>query len=214
MKKLIHTAAYLAVILTVISAFFGCKTTGAAVAKTAGGKVYKEELDHKYKSNDKPKPDWITQNKRTLEASDMYRGYKLYVYESEKEKDLELARLWIKNHSAPSEVVREIKAFVENKFGSDPNISKDERKMYDAVRGMAKGNIAGLVREDDYWVLNRYYDANGKVEGDYYTVYVLYSIPQNLWEKNLKQAIKDKTSATDDEIDNFLKGVFADDFGK
>ena len=36
MKKLIHTAAYLAVILTVISAFFGCKTTGAAVAKTAG----------------------------------------------------------------------------------------------------------------------------------------------------------------------------------
>ena len=144
----------------------------------------------------------------------MYRGYKLYVYESEKEKDLELARLWIKNHSAPSEVVREIKAFVENKFGSDPNISKDERKMYDAVRGMAKGNIAGLVREDDYWVLNRYYDANGKVEGDYYTVYVLYSIPQNLWEKNLKQAIKDKTSATDDEIDNFLKGVFADDFGK
>ena len=64
-----------------------------------------------------------------------------------------------------------------------------ETYMEEVVRSVAKAELHGLKKESDYWIQQRYFTADGEVEGDFYTVLVLYSIPRKTLDKIIADAI-------------------------
>ena len=55
---------------------------------------------------------------------------------------------------------------------------------------VSQATINGLKKETDYWVLRRFYNASGEVEGNFYTALILYSVPRSILDDVIKEAIK------------------------
>ena len=57
------------------------------------------------------------------------------------------------------------------------------------VKLVSEANMSGLKKESDYWTLRRFFDAEGEVEGDFYTLVMIYSVPRRTLDGIIKDAI-------------------------
>lgn len=172
MKKLIHTAAYLAVILTVISAFFGCKTTGAAVKDAEDD--YKV-VDWSGKDAGAAIPEWIahTGQKKWFENQPEFKD-KHVVIRVENGKDLDALKVWAEAE-ASSQIALTVKRGIDTELGNMLEGAKDDPEKQKAVgksTGVAaEAAINGFYEYNSCWTKVRF--SSGNFEYRYYVIYVI-----------------------------------------
>lgn len=155
-----------------------------------------EIIDHKNMKWGKEPPEWVSMERDTIEKSGTYGDVYIFKFESEKGKDLEGSQLWLKNFAVASEISRLISQRVSDKVASAAEGNKDQVASFtkELVRIVSEATINGLKKESDYWVLQRYYSAEGDIEGDFYSAVILYSVPKNILDGIIKEAIKQANS--------------------
>lgn len=180
----------------VLGLLFSCATTSESrsdsVNFTPASTVKKPEIiDHKNLKWGNPPPEWVTKDVTDIEAMDRYKDMRIFKIENEKLKDLEGGLMWAKNFSAMSDVSREIQTRVRDASAAAAAGNKDalEGYMEQVVTSISEATINGLKKEGEYWVQRRHFTADGDVEGDFYTVSILYSIPRKVIEQLIQNAI-------------------------
>lgn len=180
----------------VVGLLFSCATTNEASSGSANftpaSTVKRPEIiDHKNLKWGNPPPEWVTKERVDIEAMAQYKDLRIFKFESEKSKDLEGTQLWIKNFNAMSDISREIQTRVRDAAAAAAVGNKDalESYMEQVVTSLSEATINGLKEEGNYWVLRRHFKADGEIEGDFYTVSILYSIPRHVIEELIQRAI-------------------------
>lgn len=151
-----------------------------------------EIIDHKNMKWGKEPPEWVSMEREEIEKTGKYGDSYVFKFESEKGKDLEGSELWLKNFAVGSEISRLVSQRVNDKAVSAAEGNKDKVAAFtkELVSIVSQSTINGLKRESDYWVLQRWYNADGEAEGDYYSSLILYSIPKAILDGIVKEAIK------------------------
>lgn len=195
MKKIVSIVLSLALVTLV----FGCKTTEAAVkdsdtvqkVESVSSVKKPEMIDHKNQKWGKTPPDWVLMEREEIEKLDKYKDVYIFKFETEKSKDLEGAQLWVNNFSAPSEIARLISQRIKDNSAAAAAGNKDSVKNYmeQIVQNFSKAQLSGFKKESDYWIQQRYFTPEGKVEGDFYTVVTLYSMPKAILDKLIADSI-------------------------
>ena len=195
MKKTISIVLSLAMITLV----FGCKTTDASVKDSdTASKVQNvssvkkpEMIDHKNQKWGKEPPEWVSMERDEIEEMNKYKDVYIFKFESEKSKDLEGTQLWLKNFSATSELARLVSQRIKDNSAAAAAGDKDSVQGYmeQIVQSFSKTELHGFKKESDYWIQQRYFNTDGEVEGDFYTVAILYSIPRKTLDKLITDAI-------------------------
>lgn len=185
--------------ILVIAVCVGCAT----VEKSSKGVTEKTKLnvkhakrpdiiDHKNMKWGKEPPEWVSMEKEEIEKSGTYGDVYVFKFESEKGKDLEGSQMWLKNFSIGSEISRLIAQRVEDRAVSAAEGNKDQVAAFtkELVKIVSQATINGLKKESDYWVLQRYYNSDEEVEGEFYSALILYSVPKSTLDGIVKEAIK------------------------
>jgi len=177
-----------------------------------------EVIDHKNMKWGKEPPEWVSMERDEIEKSGTYGDVYVFKFESEKGKDLEGSQLWLKNFSVASEISRLISQRVQDRAVSASEGNKDQVASFtkELVSIVSQATINGLKKESDYWVLQRYYNADGDAEGDFYSALILYSVPKSILDGIIKEAIKQanmkeptKTSEEKDVRETVMKAFDA-----
>lgn len=162
-----------------------------------------EIIDHKNLKWGTPVPEWVTMERSDIEAMDKYKDFYIFKFETEKAKDLEGAQLWNQNFSAASEISRLVSQRIKDKAASAAAGNKDKAESYtqQLVQIVSQAELHGYKKESEYWVQRRHYTAKGDIEGDFYTIVSLYSIPRNILDKIIADAMNGiEKPKTEDEI--------------
>lgn len=151
-----------------------------------------ETIDHKNMKWGKEPPEWVDMETGDIEKAGTYGDVYVFKFESEKGKDLEGTQIWIKNFSVGSEISRLISQRVQDRAVSAAEGNKDKTVGFtkELVKIVSEATINGLKKESDYWLLRRWFTPEGDVEGDFYSACILYSIPKNILDGIVKEAIK------------------------
>ena len=211
MKRIVKAVLCAAVALII----FGCETTDSAMN---GGSVKKPEMvDHKNQKWGKTPPEWVSMERDEIEAMDKYKDVYIFKFESEKSKDLEGTQLWLRNFSATTELSKMITQRIKDVSAAAAVGDKNALGTYmeEIVRSVSEAELHGLKKEADYWTQQRYFTADGEVEGDFYTVQVLYSIPRRTLDKLIADAINGvEKPKTEEEVRarNLVNKALREDF--
>lgn len=200
MKRIIKMAACLTLVLSI----FGCGTTGTAVKMNTSSSVKRPEvIDHKNQKWGKTPSEWVAMERNEIEALDQYKDFYMFKFEGEKSKDLEGAQLWLKNFSAASELAKMVSQRIRDVSAAAAAGNKNAVETYleEVVRSVSATELHGFKKEADYWIQQRYFTPDGDVEGDFYTVLILYSIPRKTLDKLITDAINGiEKPKTEEEI--------------
>lgn len=199
MKLLVKAAAFAAASLFVV----GCGTTKTTIKMSKSAAKTPEVIDHKNLKWGKDAPGWVSMERNEIEKMEEYKNFYIFKFESEKSKDLEGAQLWLKNFSATSELARMVSQRIKDVGASaavgDPEAV--ERYLEEVSRTVSETELHGFKKESDYWIQRRHFTAAGEVEGDFYTVQILYSIPRKTLDKLIEDALNGVTKPkTEEEI--------------
>lgn len=192
MKKHVYSAL---LSMLVVAICVGCATVEQSAGKPGklDVKTVKrpDVIDHKNMKWGKEPPDWVSLERDEIEKSGRYGEVYVFKFESEKGKDLDGSQLWLKNFSVGSEIARLISQRVEDKAAAAAAGNKDKIGGYtkELVKIVSEATINGLKKESDYWIQQRFYTAEGEVEGDFYSAYILYTVPKQILDDIIKDAI-------------------------
>ena len=194
MKKVI---TFLCMGCLIASVFMSCETTESSSTSSNPMAIAKsvkkpDVIDHKNEKYGKGMPEWVGEEAIDIEKTGKYGDTYIFVFESEKAEDLEGAQVWLSNFSAAREIVRQISQRVSDKAASAVAGNKNALGGYtkELVKIVSEATVTGFKKESDYWVQRRYYTPEGEVEGDFYTVLALYSIPKAILDEILREALK------------------------
>lgn len=195
----------------VVAFYTSCQTIDNST-KVARKVKDPEMIDHKnmqFGKDIKDIPKWITMELHEIEELPQYKSKDLvmFVFDQHNIKDLEAGKIWMKNFTVASELAKHISQRVKDSaaVAVAGNSSGVGAYMEELVKSVSEANISGLKKEGDYWTYRRFFTADGEVEGDFYSMYMLYSVPRKVLEGILKGAI-DKANGkvpakTQEEID-------------
>lgn len=209
MKKRVGFVCLCCFLLTLLCT--SCETTEQSADKKSKGSKKKnyEIIDHKNMQFDKDIPEWVSLELHEIEELSQYKSKDLvmFVFDQQEVKDLEAGKIWIKNFTVASEIAKHISQRIQDRAAAAVagNSSGMGAYMEEIVSSISEANITGLKKEGDYWTQRRFFDADGEVKGEYYSMYILYSVPRKMLEGILKDAI-DKANGkipakTQEEID-------------
>ena len=196
MKKVI---TFLCVGCLIASVFISCETTDNSYHSSAPMAIKKsmrlpELLDHKNRKCGESIPDWIGEDVADLEKSGKYGGSYIFVFESGKARYLEGDQfwLWLSNFTAAREIARWASKRVSDKAATAVAGNKNVMGGYtkELVKIVSEATINGFKKEGDYWTLRRFYTPEGDVEGDFYSVMALYSVPKATLDQIVRDAMK------------------------
>ena len=202
----------------------GCATTEKAVSGNSSKVVSKsrvpEMIDHKNQQFGKEIPEWVSMEQYDIEQLPRYKDVYVFKFESEKSKDLEGAQLWMRNFSIASQISRVISQRIKDKAVSAASGNADKLDSYtkELVKMVSEANMSGLKKESDYWTCRRFFDADGDVEGDFYTVVMIYSVPRKTLDGIIKDAIakandKDKPKNQEElDLRDMVNKAMTEDF--
>ena len=99
--------------------------------------------------------------------------------------------MWLRNFSATTELSKTIAQRIKDVSAAAAVGDKNTLGTYmeEVVRSVSQAELHGLKKESDYWVQQRYFTADGDVEGDFYSVLILYSIPRKTLDRLIADAI-------------------------
>lgn len=186
-------------------------------------KVKTEVLDHKGASLGKTTlPQWIDAyidfGARGVENLSNFAEEYCFVAEYHAE-NLDAGLAWVKGFEVPQLIARQIQSRVESIFvGAAVGAPEDDYGTYfeNVVKTTTDVSFSGAKLIQDYWVLVRTYDPDIKnTYSDTYQIYVLYTMPKAMLDKQLANEIDkamddgDMTEAQKAAFDN-VKKVLAD----
>ena len=195
--------------------------SGSGNSSKAVSKVRKPEMiDHKNQQFGKEIPEWVSMEQYDIEQLPRYKDVYIFKFQSERSKDLEGAQVWLKNFTSNCEVSRLISQRINDKAVSAASGNSSSLDSYtkELVKLVSEANMNGLKKESDYWTCRRFYKPDGDVEGDFYSVFILYSIPRKTLDGIIKDAIakannKDKPKSQEEiDLRNMVNKAMTEDF--
>jgi hypothetical protein len=208
----------IAAVLTVCLLVAGCSSAPAAEPKPEPvelpSKVKTEVLDHKGASLGKTTlPEWIDVyidfGARGVEELAKFQDEYCFIAEYHAE-NLDAGLAWIKGFEVPQLIARQIQSRVESLFvGAAVGAPEDDYGTYfeNVVKTTTDVSFSGAKLIQDYWVLVRTYDPDIKnTYSDTYQIYVLYTMPKAMLDKQLNNEI-DK-AMDDGEMSESQKEAF------
>lgn len=188
-KRVVLFSCVLAILIA------SCATTESAKkgnsSKVASKSGTPEMIDHKNQQFNKEIPEWVGMEQYDIEQLPRYKDVYVFKFQSDRSKDLEGAKLWMQNFTVASEISRVISQRIRDKAVSAAagNANKIDEYTKELVKLVSEANMSGLKKESDYWTLRRFFDAEGEVEGDFYTLVMIYSVPRRTLDGIIKDAI-------------------------
>ena len=191
MKKIIPL-----LLLIPVLPFVACKSQPASAPSYVERTDAYVVLDHKAKAVGQEVPAWVT----TYIADGLIGVEKLpdfrdkYVFIGEDTgTNLNALRQWTSGFTVNQEISRMVSNRVRAKFVGAAAGSPDAeygRYFEDVVQSVAEASFSGARRENDYWLLKRYFKADGKsVDRESYDFYVLVTIDRPMLEAQINNVI-------------------------
>ena len=210
-----------AAVLTVCLLFAGCASSAPAPAPEPEpepielpSRVKTEVLDHKGASLGKSAlPEWIDAyidfGAAGVEELAKFQDQYCFIAEYHAE-NLDAGLAWVKGFEVPQLIARQIQLKVESIFvGAAVGAPEDDYGTYfeNVVKSTTDVSFSGAKLVQDYWVLVRTYDPDIKnTYNDTYQIYVLYTMPKAMLDKQLNNEI-DK-AMDDGEMSESQKEAF------
>ncbi|MGP1437688.1 MAG: hypothetical protein ACTTKH_01285 [Treponema sp.] len=201
-----------------VVAFYASCATMSSNVRAKG--MDPEMIDHKNKQFGKEIPEWVSMEQYDIENLPRYKDVYVFKFVSERAKDLEGSQIWMKNFTVASEISKLISQRIIDKAASavGGNSSSIDSYTKELVKLVSEANISGLKKESDYWTLKRFFKADGDVEGDFYSTFMLYSVPKKVLDGIIKEAINKANEAdkpkSQEEIDlrNMVNKAMQEEF--
>jgi hypothetical protein len=194
MKK---STCFFAVVLVCGLAFIGCASKPKV--KDISGPT--EILEHKGTAWGIPQPEWVgevqgTSNQKTLQKA---LGIDKHIWIVPKSgKNLDFIKTWADQVDARAEIAASIKQEIADFVGASLTGDRDEVdekiERYSARAEMV--TLVGLNKETDWWTRTR---SRLTPEADYteqYNYFVVYSLDEALYQKQIKNAFQDLNDDT------------------
>jgi hypothetical protein len=153
-------------------------------------------LDHKAKAVGGDVPDWVTlyidRGIAGVEALDAFKDKYVFVGE-DTGTNLNALRQWSTGFTVAQEMGRMVSTRVQAKFVGAAAGSPDAeygRYFEDVVKNVSDATFSGARKENDFWLLKRYFRADGKtVDRETYDFYVLVTIDKADLEKQINDLL-------------------------
>ena len=186
--------------LTILIA--GCATTG----KTVGGvKSVKppEIVDYEGRKFNEPIPEWVKKGQEEIRKLSEYKDVYVFKLAELKAKNVEGAKMVIRNVDAAGEIAKTINLAIEDTTDSGNIAYTADRGVntVETVKTVSKAGVGGFRKESEYWILQRYFTPDGEVEGDFYDVYMLFTIPKKQLDKIIEDAFAKVPATSQADID-------------
>ncbi len=194
MKK-IQIAAIALVCFTAISAF------AAAKPKDVSNPIV--IIDSKGANFGMKNPKWVNsylkhENQKKMNRALGLKGQKVWVLNAEG-KNVEFLKMWVDNVDAASQVAASIQRSVVDYVKSSVTGDEDElnKEIERYTTTFTSLNLAGLEKEDDWWIKTRQLKPclkHSKDDNDYIVKYqymVVFSMDENTFKEQIKYALKD-----------------------
>jgi hypothetical protein len=152
--------------------------------------------DHKAKAVGQDVPDWVTlyisDGIVAVEALDAFKDKYVFIGE-DSGTNLNALRQWSTGFTVNQEIGRMVSSRVEAKFVGAAAGSPDAeygRYFEDVVKGVAEARFSGARKENDYWILKRYFKADGRnIDRETYDYYVLVTIDKSALQQQIDAVI-------------------------
>lgn len=168
-----------------------------------------EILEHKGTAWGTPQPDWVgtvlsTPNQKTLSKE---LGINKHIWVLTKSgKNLDFLKTWVDQVDARAEIAASIKQgvadFVGAQLSGDGTDVEEQVERYSARAEMV--TLSGLNKETDWWSKTR---SRVDKKSDYveqYNYMVVYSLDEDLYQKQIKNAYKDLNDETTQKLVEYL----------
>lgn len=196
MKKLIVALTAAALVMSAVS----CASKPEEKTMVKKGPAY-EVIDHKTMAIGGDIPAWVVTFIETgvqgIEAMDAYKDKYVFIAEDSGANKQPLS-LWMTGFNVTQEVARMVSTRVQSKFAGAAAGSPDDefgRYFENVVKSAAEARYSGARKENDFWVMRRYFKEDGKsIDREEYTMYVLVSIDKAMLQSQI-QAVLDGTAA-------------------
>lgn len=148
-------------------------------------------------------PKWLFKGTSQLEND--YAGKMPFVI-SGRGKSLNFVESWAKRVNSSAEVARYLSQSIADyvaasEYGNDENF---QRTMETLTTSVSKAKIAGLRKEDDWWILKEYKDGTKKGQQEY-EYYVLYLIDKDVIDRMLQNEVEKAISGENEETKSRVK---------
>ena len=203
MKKI--KIGFLCIATTVIIAAFSSCASTPKVKDLSGVEI----LEHKGTAWGTPQPDWVgtvlsTPNQKTLSKE---LGINKHIWVLTKSgKSLDFLKTWVDQVDARAEIAASIKQgiadFVGAQLSGDDTDVEEQVERYSARAEMV--TLSGLNKETDWWSKTR---SRVDKKSDYveqYNYMVVYSLDEDLYQKQIKNAYKDLNDETTQKLVEYL----------
>jgi hypothetical protein len=158
-------------------------------------------LDHKTKAVGQDVPEWVTwyvsDGLTGVERLDAFKDKYVFIGE-DTGTNLNALRQWSTGFTVNQEISRMVSNRVQAKFVGAATGSPDSeygRYFEDVVKSVSDAQFSGARKENDFWLLKRYFKPDGKtMDREAYDYYVLITIDKSILERQIN-AVLDGTRA-------------------
>ncbi len=203
MKRMFIFLLAAAVILLV-----SCSSDPAA-ALLGPAPEYREEtdtyvvVDHKTKAIGEDVPEWVSRyiadGVAGVEAMPLYTDSYVFIAE-DIGTNLNALRQWASGFTVAQDLARMVSTRVQLRFENAASGSPDDaygRYFENVVRTVTNTSFSGARKETDFWILKRYFKADGKtIDREAYEYYLLVSIDKELLQRQINIILNRVTADT------------------
>jgi hypothetical protein len=191
----------LALAVALVAALLVSACSGGPKAAKAPGYVEKTDtyilVDHKTKAVGQDVPDWVTlyisDGLHGVEAMDQFKDKYVFIGE-DTGTNLNALRQWATGFTVAQELSRMVSTRVQEKFAGAAAGSPDDafgRYFENVVKTVSESQFSGARKENDFWLLKRYYQADSKkVDREAYEYYVLVTIDRETLERQISGVLE------------------------
>lgn len=191
MKKLVVIFAAAAVVMAATS----CGSKPEAKTLEKKGPAY-EVIDHKTMAIGGDIPGWVATfiegGVQGVEALPAYKDKYVFIAE-DSGKNKSALSLWMTGFNISQEVARMVSTRVQSKFAGAAAGSPDDefgRYFENVVKSSADAKYSGARKENDFWILRRYFKVDGKtIDREEYTMYILVSIDKAMLQSQIEAVL-------------------------
>jgi len=199
MKKILTIGL---IVMVALMSITGCSSTSPAEKEAAKAAAPKPEIiDSSYQAWGKEIPDWVTMSRSALEQKDEYEDKYVFKIESPEGESKQGVQMYADNFQAQSELARLISTRVRDKFAGAAAGDMDQLETYmeQVVQVVSESQYSGYRKEDEAWVQRRYFESDGSVDREVYQYMMLYTIPQDVVDEKIEQALENAGGEADSE---------------
>ncbi|WP_303921174.1 hypothetical protein [Treponema berlinense] len=185
--------------------FFGCGSTPKIIDSSGPTEI----IEHKGTAFGIAQPKWVFDVFESSSQKSLCKalGIDKHIWVVSKSgENLDFIKTWVDQVDARAEIASSIKQGVSDFVGAKvQGEGSDVEETVERYSARASAiTVSGLNKETDWWLLGRN-ERQKKSDGEYkYTYLVVYSMDQDLYEKQVKKAFKGEDEKVVDELIQYL----------